>query len=446
MKPFSMKLNKIFLAPLFCLITTVGFGQKIEIEKINASKPEEIEAEGIIYALPKTVLVLEIEVVKTDSIPVTNPSCDLGCQLRTSLKPITKRSTTFQVKNYSLTTKAVPDTEQIYVVNPESKWNKNKSVSFTLSNLGLIQGTEISIENKTFEIISSGLSTIISTASLFVAGGPAPPPPPSESVKPEAKLLKLINSKEMLLSSAYGAALETIQFQLVELNKLIDTELAALVGKRVSKTTVLRFEIELAKEEPASLNSGSSLKIDKLKIDKEKGVYIDPTLKAVNPHILYPAEFLSTSEVGKNITVTVHSMQDSFGKIVSQMKLSSSVRKGLAYRIPVEYSFSVSYDGTPKLAASLQIAQAGKVVHLPYKMDNATIAYYENLGSIKTVSVSSSAIVSDSFATGQGIISDTKKLIDGQSEADKLTKEVTELELLVRKKAAEDALAPINDN
>lgn len=446
----------IILCTLLVTTILVCHAQRIKLTKLE--KGSSATKQGIVYALPKTTVVVEVKVKRTETFLPKDPSlCNSNCESRIGLVKNSQNNTTFEIKKYSIASRPSVDEDQIYLVNPQSKWNKKKDVSFTLSGLGIIQGADIGVEDQTFNTISKGISTVIATASIFAAHAKSTKSmnPDDRDKLPERKLIKLIESRDRLFSSGtYGADLVTIQYQVGELNKLIAKEIATLVGITEVKTAALRFEIDLDSAELDSLRKGKKVLRCLLKYDAQKGLWISSRVINNNNHILYPEAFmigkingadvqLDGAKEGKAICAEISNQNSVMNRAVARLR-STGGEKGLAYRIPEHVLGEILDNDTPKLKSVLPIAQLGTVIHLPYKMDKANVAYYESMGSLRTVTVSSSGLNPENFGTAAGIVADAKDLFDGESTVEKLNKEVEELELRVRKKAAEDQLSGNN--
>ncbi len=429
-------------------------GQDIKIQKVKENT--DIPNSGIVYALPKSVIVVEIDVEKTITTPPKEPEKWANLIYEPdSLKEFMEnnpvkyndlinkpcgidvytKKNEFKLKNFRISFLAKPDLDQVYIVNPKKKWNKNKNISFTLSELGLIQGSTISVEDKTFNIIVDGIQTVASIVSLGVASTR------SDNNNPCRQVQQLISKKEILIGSGtYGSDLKTLQFQLSELDKLISKKLEIIQGKKVVKKTTIRFEIELTDDQINNLQNQQTEEIPLATFHKNEGL----KLQFENDHILYPSDFLSAGSDTNDSTIHLILKKPesrNLNDLVCNMPSNDSAEHGLAYRIPEFFVATVrDHSKQNKLKTLIPISQAGTIIYLPTKMNKSEIAYYEQLGSLKLASTESSAINSSNIKEGIESIINIKDSFDEKSDLEKLTEEVSELELRVRKKAAENAL------
>ncbi len=441
------KLNRIEMRKI-SLIVLLGasLGLSVKAQRIDLAKigpATKVNASGIVYALPKTNVIVEVEVKKVETKAPAANICDAACQRRTGLKPLPNKEI-YTIENYTISSVAKVDEDQVYLVNPRNKWNKKKDISFTLSGLGIIQGADVAVEDKTFEIVTTAISSVISVAGIFSANVKAAALPAGTKAA-DSRLMYLLQRRDLLISSGnYGADLSTLQFQLTELNKLIAAEVQGLQGETIIKTAKLRFEILLDAGALAQLRSDQAVQLEILKLDENKGVSINPRILAMNEQTLYPKAFTQATS-GKSLKLSIRRKPSTLNATVSGL-IKPTGKRGLAYRIPEHVLVSLSSENEPKLKSLIPMAQLGKIIYLPYKMDKANVSYYESLGSLKSVTVSSSAVSGASIETGKSILSDAKSLIDGKSTIEKLQKEVDELELKVRKKAAEGQLNNSSNN
>jgi hypothetical protein len=424
-------MKKILVLMLFLPLGVTTYAQRIKIEQVKGAG---VSKQGIFYALPKTVLVIEVEVTKTKLTAPDNANlCDAlfgDCQKVLGQKPYAT-GTAFEITNITIGSKATPDAEQIYRVDIRRRWNVDKAIGFSLSSEGLIQGTEVTTTNKTFEIITTALTTIIDVAAqtrLLTLLAPDIKAASPEEIKIKKRIDYLIAKKEDLLTAiASTGPLETLKFKVEETDKLLAQELTKILGKKEVAKKVYRFELYNIPTTDTEL----------LHLSTTNGIYLDLT----NDHILNPTEFSNIKKEGTPLIVKVGDGVSEFGKKITASATVEPGKKGLAYRVPKEAKVTVSFNNKNEAIALVPIAQSGIVAYLPYKIDKANIEYYENLGWLKKVSVETNSISPDNIKKAGEVITNAHEKLSGKTEIEKLKEENELLEAKKKNKELKDSLA-----
>ncbi len=423
---FKENMNKFIIISLLLLlfITSISFGQRVDVQ--NVTNSFSLKRDGIFYALPKTILVVEIEVKKTVYTPPKGAKKENtldSAYLKIINGEIFVKDSVIEISNYSISTKSTQDLDQVFLLNPKKKWNKKTNIAFSLSEQGIIQGSEVSIEDKTFDLVTEGLSSIASIASA-VLGGAVGAKPISDKRTLENLLDKRAN---LITSTSYGGDGEAIKFQIKELDKMIESEMAKLIGSKKITTATFRFEIDLDCTERSYellkvISSGHSL-----------GIHLIPENK--NDHILYPQKFIAKKDSGNVLRVEIsNSSVSSYGQLIKNLGASNETKRGLAYRIPKNKIIKIVFEKEDKLISSIPIAQCGSIAYLPYKMDKVNIKYYESLGSLKSVSAEAGSINAENFDVLAGTIKSGKDISNGKSELERLNEENQLLEAIKKNK------------
>lgn len=134
------------------------------------------------YALPKTVLVVEVQVQRDSELP--GKYCDLMdlffpelelaavCQ-QPGAAPgagmlVGKQRTS--VLGYALTLKGEPDPDRTHEIKFDSSWNIDRTDSLTFSEGGLLTGAEMQRADRTMDIILGVAANVAKIAGRFVFG------------------------------------------------------------------------------------------------------------------------------------------------------------------------------------------------------------------------------------------------------------------------------------
>jgi hypothetical protein len=411
---------------IFSFIPAIALAQAAKIEKVESSTDDS----GIFYALPITFITLEVEVKKVVTTPPPNPQlCNQlfgDCKKVFGRKPY-ENKTSFEVINVKTGTKSYPDKNNIYKVNSIKRWNQDRSLSFSISETGLIQGGETSKVDKTFEIVSTTVGSVI---DLFFRMDAAYDSLVRNRidvarVSPLKKRIDdLRNAKEQLIISSQGnLSMEAVKFKIDEIDKLIEKEAIELLGSRESETSVFKFEVEADTVKTAR----NILKIS------PTGVF----LMSPNDRELNASPFKLSTDPGAGDVLTLTGERDplSLGTMITPQPTKNG-SKGLAYRIPGQGIFKIQLGNEVKAISTVSVAQFGSIVYLPYKINKSSIKYYESLGFLKEVSLESTSVISgDNISTAAGLATKYKDSRKDETELEKLESENKLLE--AKKKNAE---------
>ncbi|QLG45402.1 DUF4831 family protein [Costertonia aggregata] len=427
---------------LFIVFFVIGnflcFGQRIQIQ--NVSSQNKVDNFGIFYCLPKTTIQLEFEIIKESFLPPENLSlCNKlfgDCQTYFGNKNVPyKKSSKIIIQDLKVKTDAIVDSEHIYRVNPSKKWNKNKSVSFTLNENGLIKGASISNIDKSFDIITSAISSFagLGKSNLFNNDIAVNQQLTESEIILRNRIKRLIGSKYQLITSEnFSGDKETLQFKLNEIDKILLKILEGVIGTKQVETQKLRFTI---------LNPDIERDYTLFTVynsENNTGINIQTDFKDQN--FLKP-NFRNSNSLGSNkkFEISIKPNGKSMGEILKSKMNSTNNLNGMVYRIPGSVNLKAYYgkvslkpgenEKIEVFKENYLISQVGAVAYLPYRMDSASLELYEELGWLKSVSVSSSAITSEQVGNLAQTIKDAKKAIDGETEVEELTKKIELLKL-----------------
>lgn len=141
------------------------------------------------YALPKTTIVLDLQVERAvqapgkycDFLDLFFPEFELvvACQVGEAPKPgenliAAKMKTSIQ--GFGITLKGTADDSRTYDVSFDSSWNVDRADSMSFAENGVLTGAEIERKDRTAEIVVGILSNIAKIAGRFVFGGGDLPP------------------------------------------------------------------------------------------------------------------------------------------------------------------------------------------------------------------------------------------------------------------------------
>ena len=428
---------------LYFILAFQAYGQRIEIEKVSSS--ENVSDIGIFYALPKSILVVDVEITKeVYKAPKDSKLCKElfgDCDNFFGGKNLPyKNGEKFKISDMKVYVESVIDVDHIYKVNARKKWNKDKGLNFTLSENGIIKGATASSEDKSFDIILSSLSaitSIIRSSSPSAMGKEALEDNKLDPTKLKLKkrILDLLSKRENLISSPnYATTKETLEFQINELNKIIAKDLGIILGLKSVKKKIFTFEInDFESKINNTIYSDTIFKI--VNKSKNSGVNVMKKFEQFN---FIPEEFRSESKTGKidDFIIQIEKSGISLGeKLSTKITTDDNERKGLAYRIPGGINVKI-FNGKLKepnekkeiFRGGYLIAQLGSIAYMPYKIDSATLEYYENLGWLKSVNLTSTSISPERINNASSTLKNLRDVIN-PTEAEDLAKKIELIKL-----------------
>lgn len=170
------------------------------------------------YSLPKTVLVVELQVERTNFIPgrycdfldLFLPEVELvgPCQTKDNSDPgqdrVAAKNRT-AVQGYSVALRGVPDTSRTHDVAFDGSWNIDRTDSLSLTEGGTLTGAEMQRINRTGEIVLGVLSNLAKIAGRFVFGGGSAVPSSTAADAPWIRLPALKENFDLMSTARQGA-------------------------------------------------------------------------------------------------------------------------------------------------------------------------------------------------------------------------------------------------
>ena len=195
--------QKTVCLPLALVIVFASCTAKVVVTRVKPLKPSEPapKLDGIIYALPRTVVKAEVPIVRIDKFagefalyaPIFFPREDFAAEDETS----------FRIERPGLDVRAEADPEQIFMVKIKGNYLENKTLMMNLDSEGVLakataENTNESLDfalgaAKTFTSIFVPALTSSRLPSKLFATTPSQPPPPL----PPAECPQKDNPREM---------------------------------------------------------------------------------------------------------------------------------------------------------------------------------------------------------------------------------------------------------
>lgn len=375
-KLFIMKISliaqtgRLLLLMLF-QVTLLSFGQ-VNVVPFKSGKLSA-EKDGILYSLPRNVIKVQMEVVKTESY--RGPYAAYAAKLLGLTRVIEENSTIYEIGGIDLSSFSESDPEQVYFVEFDAKSKNDGSFKLTLSDDGYIGGyTDISSSNKKAgsemasgdysnenlkpfrdllkPVLIEKVDTIIrrisvdtSTFEEKVLKKSIIEKMPEQQAREIADLIyKIQDSKFNLITGdqEVNYSRESFEFMLEELNKLEKEYLALFKGTSKKTKQVYTWYVT-----PQSSREGTLETI--CRFSKTKGLSDKSTTFGESVSLV-----VSPLNRNKAIEDFVKS-RDQFDKKVH----------GLYYRIPEKSQVTLRVGGTAIAESPMVISQMGVVTFLP---------------------------------------------------------------------------------
>lgn len=388
-----MKKNRILLvfALTFCFINSVI--SQVKVVPISSAK--NISGNGVYYALPKTVLNIELEVEKTQNIK--GPYSDFAKKYLGLSNVVNISSNDYEIKDVKISSSSIPDADQYYFVEIDEKASKiSKTVLMNLSESGLIMGVNDNILkrkiNKTdnnfkkgeFDynhIFNSYLSpdvvenidtiyTRVDVDTSSIENKIFNTVLINKSSEDKAKeiaeeILMIKENRYKLLTGFQEVAYDegAIEYMDTQLKEIQQEYLKLFTGVKIHKTITYHF-----KYIPES-DSKNEIIVPIFKFSEKAGVN------------------KLSSQTGDKVNIKIVKMKntDKLNNIVKKINSVTDSKKsrGYYYRIPDYGKVSIVFNKEQLSEIDLLINQFGIVTFLP--ANKSDVKFYLETGSIKNV-------------------------------------------------------------
>ncbi|NPA44577.1 MAG: DUF4831 family protein [Chlorobi bacterium] len=393
-----MKKTIIFISVALLILL---FSCKSEMYVSNVNSKYLENTSGLIYALPKTKLEVEIEITETHK--QKGPFAEYTNLYFNTKNAITENSTDYRISNISINAKPVTDSANIYCIN--SLDNEIASL-INLTQNGFIAGINISdyqsekIETEQKNILTSNsnynkfadyadfsLKSIRETQydtiykevlqdSVIVKIPIIKKKEVYKSLKKQAKetadvLFLLRDDRNALLKGENDGNNfpdgEALKLMINELNKLEKQYMSLFTGQEIKVKKQYKFEII-----PNSQTTDSIIYL--FNFSENKGFYKTNSAKnAIYLKLNKNTDLISTSEFTK--------------KAILSNKNKKGAYTGIIYRIPQNLTAEVINSKSTLYKKEIKIAQAGTLNIIPAKLlKNTKVEFYPQYGSLKRIS------------------------------------------------------------
>jgi len=371
---------------LILLISVFGIKAQINVTKVGSTALNS-ESDGLFYALPQTVIQVDIVVHKVQK--VKGPFAEYADQMLGLSKVTIVNSTEYELKDIRLTAYNEPDPDEYYFIQMSGKQKDRKAIELFLSNDGIISGIGAITQSgnvkkqKSVDLTSSRvdipefanpsvferMDTVIKRISLdttIIEQKFFRKTSTAKSVEQKAReasefILKLDESMYNLINGYQEVNYDkgAMEFMYNRMNSMKQDYLELFKGVTSVSSETFTFYYVADKSNPTETLCRFSI---------SKGIL--------------PANATSGDLI--QIQANSQNKTSSLKTIIESMNSGGRESHGLYYRIPDKADVAVKLGGQVKLEAPFAINQLGVVTFLP-ATSISNIGFDNNTGTIKHV-------------------------------------------------------------
>jgi hypothetical protein len=475
--------NKFMLLLVAALLSR-GCDSKIVVDPVPPGS--EAPPNGVIYALPNTVVRVQLKVDRTERVgtrfapyaAIFAPSGNVICED----EKCTKENKVFYKLQDGVTfaTYGEPDPKNVFLVKFVGKGAIDQTLSMTWNEAGLLSATSSTVTNRTGDVVLSALKMAAGLGTKLAFGGgdqkAAPtckhdPSPSDEWIIP--KLRKDL-SVAATLESNYCAIQKDKRDALPKDEALLEEAVDAYIDRikplAIARTNILEGQSD--SNEPAALLSHIDTEINErltllylgskktetwggaldvrdlhettpltiLGIDSTGGVCfttnaeIPPSTKPIPPKFIEDESACNSKGVPPiNLVLKYHPA--SANQLFTKIRDTSTGDRSFRYRIPAQVEATLSDGNTQYGSGIFSVAQLGRVISLPATRHSKgltyELAFIENTGALKTFKLGTvgqlDAATVDALSGVGGTLIDARK--KPPTETDILTQQYQLLKL-----------------
>lgn len=371
MKSFRHAFRRFVILLLFLNLSFSVFSQ-INVVPFKGANPST-EKDGIIYSLPRSVIQVNFDVVKTESFK--GPYADYAFKLLGLSDLITENSISYEIENVELNTFSEVDPEQFYFIEIDEKVKDSRSLLVTMSEKGYIGGFT-DIKN-----ISNNLKSALLTGDYS-----------DENIKPFRELLKpVIIEKIDTVVRRISIDTTTIEEKVLKrsLSERTPEQQAREIAELIYKIEDSKFSLITGYQEVNYSRESLEFMIDQLnKMEKEylalfqgiKRKSIEKHTFSVTPEASKEGTLETICRFAKNkgvmeksgsvgesvsVIITPLNRNKAIEDFVLRREQASRKLHGFYYRIPELAEVSLRVGGMEIAEKEMIISQMGLITYLP---------------------------------------------------------------------------------
>lgn len=449
-------------------------------------EPSNLKKEGVFYALPRTVVSIEVPVIKIEEKKGKFERFAACFFPDETGKIIHRDKTAFDLGDPVISSGSEPDPDEVFMVKIKSHYFEDKNISMDWNERGVLTKGSTESVNHTVDIATQAaktLTSLLGKAGAFGAAGATIDPGIlakirdchesviklanpnnvanitaaledefNEALNTYEKILSLQTTRENLLEPNPGGALpaDTLQLALKELDDGIKFYKNMFFGTEKKDIWNARFAVTPRK----STWSGSGKDFQLFEFSADAGVCNTNTnppdeVRFMDSGIKSGFICGATSKAGEKVKLNLTLNDGQIGTRIATAfnDKSESGERGFYYRIPITTTALVIKGEDRIFTTQLTVAQLGLTASLPASSGGRRTKYdvelYET-GALKNFVLGSDALIQDSNVKGFGEAAET--ILDKRAEVRKAQAEAKKAEAqasdpLTQVKSVSDLLA-----
>ncbi len=488
--------NRRLVAVLMAVAVLAACSAKIVVVPIPSDST--LPADGVIYALPNTVVRVNVKVNQTEYrgapyakfaaifAPGGTRACeDPACTKEKEKKFSLQEGATFE-------TRGEPDPNNVFLVKFTSGGVIDQSLSMTWNETGLVSAATAEVTNRTSDIVISSIKLVAGLATRAFFGATGKNALGNDICQIEASL-----TDEAVLPILYKAKLESAprlvenycriskedrdkliartdpakvaDLKLLEDARTAHDEHVFPVIDRINKITrvetgqnvfdpaiiLARLEAEIAnrltrlylgtktdKTWDGQLDTrptGKQMSLAILRIHPTKGICTTTDAELAPLAKPIPDKWISVSCDGSNdVTLQLRYYPDANKQLFTKLTAVNQGDRSFRYRIPAQVRAELTYSTKPHGAGVFSVAQLGQVISLPANLHSKKLSFdlgfIEATGALKTFKLGTSGGLEAGTIDALGGV--TKDVLDARKKAhDAAALKEDELTILTREAA-----------
>jgi len=417
-----------------CAAILAACSSQIKVSRVSGN--DKITNEYY-YVLPKTVFAIDVPVKTTkyiigsdfvknltvEEIKVYKEKYGLDEKIYKSLNAgnsgtvITKQ----ECGDITFTTIARPDYNKVFKVEPNAKFLKEQAFTFTYTADGIASESEISIQDKTWDVTFKTLESVASIIGAVKSGKG-----PDKFVKDDLMVLdKLLASYFDFQSVGATGEINIYKEKVAYLEK----QIAQSFGQHFYKTKTETKTIHVLFTPKSDLKG--ELKLFRFKETDGSIVLNNSYKEQLDALGLGKFAFGDFASGDKAFTLQLIEVNGGLGFNFNEYNNGST---GYVYNLPANYRIILKdEDGDAVVSQDVKIPQFGKMASLSSKQSKSKIQFNTETGELKSVTGENKAFSTETISAGTSALKSGVETIKGDDEYTRLDKEVKILELKKKK-------------
>jgi len=384
-------ISKFTTKLLLILLITFSFGcNSIRVVNVKEAGKVEIKDNGVLYALPKTVIRVEVQVTKTEIIAGEFAQY---AEKYLGLSDVKQNSTKWEISDISISNYPIPDKNHYYYVESS---NSNCPTLINITETGIISSINSGVKSNESLPLNNFLKKNNSITGLsngiILNGQKVMVDTTYRTIRTDSTVRRVpVYKKQLVSKSTEDKAKDVAKYILM----LRDEKMNLLIGDVEEfpdgiATSKIIDEFNKMEQEYLSFFTGSKT------MATEKMVFeIIPDKDNKQENILFyfsPETGFSDKLIDGSTKVSINFEDEMNTQFIDSFLVHKDTlvtkEKGLYYRIPENVKVNILYKNALLTSKSVIIPQFGKINILPAKYlrrRNVAIEFYPETGGLKSI-------------------------------------------------------------